>query len=269
MAPNARKKLGQVCKDMAACLSGVDLGNGKLLRRSGIQYAAHKSVREMDDAVAASEGRISAEDIIENRLWDRPAKDKAAKRGLSDIMSLEGLKMQSGLCPKTVRARPRCLHGFDQHDGGGCDIARRHQGRRHYEVKQRSLAGCEQVAAGRFARSEEAAHGLVYLRDNRRSDDRAEPQCVPERIHGGIYDGEVPDTHQAMNAPFNLSHNCIKRCCVISECRGHLRRGTAGTKKRRLQGQDALDLLCIITHDYAQAGPVCLQPVSPTHASLL
>ena len=36
MAPKARKKLGQVCKDMAAGLSGVDLGTGKLFRGSGI-----------------------------------------------------------------------------------------------------------------------------------------------------------------------------------------------------------------------------------------
>ena len=47
MAPKARKKLGQVCKDMAAGLSGVDLGTGKLLRGSGMQYAAKKE-REGD-----------------------------------------------------------------------------------------------------------------------------------------------------------------------------------------------------------------------------
>jgi hypothetical protein len=46
MAPKARKKLGQVCKDMAAGLSGVELGTGKLLRCSGMQYAAKQSVRE-------------------------------------------------------------------------------------------------------------------------------------------------------------------------------------------------------------------------------
>ena len=40
MAPNARKKLGQVCQDMAAGLSGVDQGTGKLLRGSGMLYAA-------------------------------------------------------------------------------------------------------------------------------------------------------------------------------------------------------------------------------------
>ena len=47
MAPNARKKLkklGQVCENMAAGLSGVDHGTGKLLRGSGLQYAAEKSV---------------------------------------------------------------------------------------------------------------------------------------------------------------------------------------------------------------------------------
>ena len=34
---------------------------------------------------------------------------------------------------------------------------------------------------------------------------------------GGRALGRGPDTHQAMNVPFNLSHDCIKRCCVISE----------------------------------------------------
>ena len=47
MAPNARKKLGHVCQDMAAGLSGEDLGTGKFLRGSGMQYAAHTSVREI------------------------------------------------------------------------------------------------------------------------------------------------------------------------------------------------------------------------------
>ena len=37
MAPKARKKLGEVCKDMTAGLSGVDLGTGKLLRGGDMQ----------------------------------------------------------------------------------------------------------------------------------------------------------------------------------------------------------------------------------------
>ena len=36
-----------------------------------------QKVKMVDDAVAASEGRFSAEDIIEKRLQDRPAKDQA------------------------------------------------------------------------------------------------------------------------------------------------------------------------------------------------
>ena len=44
MAPNARKKLGQVCQDMAAGLSGVDQGTGKLLHGSGMLYAGKKCV---------------------------------------------------------------------------------------------------------------------------------------------------------------------------------------------------------------------------------
>ena len=46
-SPNARKKLVHVCQDMAAGLSGEDLGTGKFLRGSGMQYAAHTSVREI------------------------------------------------------------------------------------------------------------------------------------------------------------------------------------------------------------------------------
>jgi hypothetical protein len=46
MAPKAHKKLGQVCQDMSAGLSGVDLGTDKLLRCSGMQYSKKKRVRE-------------------------------------------------------------------------------------------------------------------------------------------------------------------------------------------------------------------------------
>jgi len=49
MAQQARRKLGKVCQDMAAGLSGVDRGTGKLLRGNGMQYAAEQSVREIMD----------------------------------------------------------------------------------------------------------------------------------------------------------------------------------------------------------------------------
>ena len=47
MALQARRKLDHVCKDIAAGLSGVDLGTGKLLRGVGMEYAADKTVREI------------------------------------------------------------------------------------------------------------------------------------------------------------------------------------------------------------------------------
>jgi len=41
---------------MAAGLSGVDLSTGKLLRGSGMQYAAEKSVMEIMDPGSLSDG---------------------------------------------------------------------------------------------------------------------------------------------------------------------------------------------------------------------
>ena len=37
------------------------------------------------------------------------------------------------------------------------------------------------------------------------------PEYVPERMHGGVHDGEGADTRQPMSSPFNLSHDCIKK----------------------------------------------------------
>jgi hypothetical protein len=48
--------------------------------------------------IAASEGSISAEDIIENRLQDRPAKNEAAKSGRRDIMSVDSFKNAVRAC---------------------------------------------------------------------------------------------------------------------------------------------------------------------------
>jgi len=87
----AVRVLRQVRKEGAKLLHVVDVMRARNFLDITYQTMMQK-VKMVDDAVAASEGRISAEDIIEKRLQDRPAKDQTARGGRRDIMSVVDFK---------------------------------------------------------------------------------------------------------------------------------------------------------------------------------
>ena len=104
MAPNARKKLGHVCQDMAAGLSGVDQCTGML-------YAAEKIVREnmtpgrtLDGScnlLSALEACDKCDDSRSRLSGDQSSEGEShCRSGLSSSSPIQGLRSPNSYASK-------------------------------------------------------------------------------------------------------------------------------------------------------------------------
>ena len=117
-------------------------------------------------------------------------------------------------------SRPRRVIGlaFDKNDGAGVAILLKDikdGGIMRWSKEALQAAGTLPLDDSLVEKKLQMVSYILEITDD--LDDRATPQCVPGRIHAGVHDGEGPDTRQPMSSPIYLSHDCTKKCSVISK----------------------------------------------------